>query len=125
MKVLIVDDDQFLLNMYSIKFKKSGFEVDAAIGATEALNKLREGKSPDVIMLDLVMPGMDGFELLAEIKKGKLAPNAAVVVLSNQGQSSDIDKAKQLGVDGYIVKATSIPSEVVEEVKHILAKKSH
>ena len=72
------------------------------------------------------MPVMDGFEILAALKKGNLAPQASVIMLTNQGQLSDIEKAKSFGVAGYIIKATTIPSEVVEEVTRIynLNKKS-
>lgn len=118
-KVFIVDDDKFLLNMYSIKFSKGNFEVNSASSGEEALNKIKEGYSPDIILLDIVMPGMDGFDILAAIKKGNLAPKASIIMLTNQGQLSDIEKAKSFGVSGYIIKATTIPSEVVEEVTRI------
>lgn len=118
--VFIVDDDQFLLNMYSIKFKKSGFEVDTAANSLEALTKLRDGASPDVILLDVVMPGMDGLELLSNIRKENLLPNVTVVVLSNQNQPSDLERAKNLGVSTYIVKASAVPSEVVSEVLKVI-----
>ncbi len=118
-KIFIVDDDQFLINMYSLKFTKNGFEVLTATGSTEALSKLREGYAPDLMMLDIVMPVMDGIELLRQIRKENLAPEAMVIVLSNQGQSTDISKAKELGVAGYIVKASTIPSEVVKQVGEI------
>ena len=75
---------------------------------------------PDIILLDLVMPVMDGCELLQNIRKEKLVPNATVIILSNQNQASDIDRAKSLGVAGYIVKASSIPSEVVAEVVKVV-----
>jgi len=119
--ILIVDDDKFLLNMYSIKFQKENFEVSTAIDGGEALTKLKEGPAPDVIILDIVMPVMDGMELLEKIRKEKIAEASLVIILSNQGQSSDIEKAKKLGIDGYIVKATTIPSEVLVEVKKTLA----
>ena len=118
--VFIVDDDQLLLNMYSIKFKKSGFEVDTAANSLEALTKLRDGASPDVILLDVVMPGMDGLELLSNIRKENLLPNVTVVVLSNQNQPSDLERAKNLGVSTYIVKASAVPSEVVSEVLKVI-----
>jgi len=118
-QVLIVDDDTFLLNMYSVKFKKYGLDVVSAISGQDALSKLREGLKPDIILLDIIMPGMNGFELLENIKKENLTPKSITVVLSNQGQSSDIERAKKLGVHGYIVKATTIPSEVLEEVVKI------
>ncbi len=125
-QVLIVDDDKFLLNMYSIKFTKSGFEVSAVTSGQEALNKIKGGYNPDVVLLDVVMPVMDGFEILATIRKENLVPTASVIMLTNQGQLSDIEKAKSYNVAGYIIKATTIPSEVVEEVTRIynLNKKS-
>ncbi len=119
-KILIVDDDKFLLNMYTIKFQKDNFDVSTAADGSDAIAKLEGGLVPDAMVLDIVMPVMDGLEVLEKIRKDKLIPNAKVLILSNQGQSSDIEKAKQLGINGYIVKATTIPSEVVTEVKRIL-----
>lgn len=124
-KILIVDDDKFLLNMYSIKFQKEHFEVATAGDGKDALTKLQGGLEPDAIVLDIVMPVMDGLEMLENMRKQNLAKNATVLILSNQGQSSDIEKAKRLGIDGYIVKATTIPSEVVTEVLRMLANKHH
>ncbi len=118
-KILIVDDDKFLLSMYSMKFTREGMEVTAIPSPTEALDKLRTGFAPDVVILDVVMPEMDGIELLAKIREEKLAPDAVVVILSNQGQPSDIDRAKAYGISGYIVKATTIPSEVLREIVRI------
>ncbi|MSU56077.1 MAG: response regulator [Candidatus Taylorbacteria bacterium] len=122
-RLLLIDDDQFLLNMYSLKFKTSGFEVETANSAMVALQKLRDGFVPTVILCDLVMPGTDGLALIRQMKDEHLSPSSAVIVLSNQSQSAEIEQAKELKVDGYIVKASTIPSEVVEEVKNILAKK--
>jgi CheY-like chemotaxis protein len=122
-KVLIVDDDKFLLNMYAIKFKNNGYDVDTACGGDEALDKLKNGAVPNVLITDLIMPKMDGFAFLEAVKEGKLAEQAVRIVLTNQGQTSDIQKANQLGVDGYIVKATTIPSEVVDEVMDIYRNK--
>jgi DNA-binding response OmpR family regulator len=119
-KILIVDDDKFLLGMYTIKFEKEGFEVLTAGSGADAWTKLQEGLAPDIIILDIVMPLMDGLELLTKIRQNHLVPETLIIILSNQGQSSDIEKAKKLGVDGYIVKATTIPSEVLAEVKKAL-----
>jgi len=122
-KVLLVDDDRFLLNMYSMKFKNSGYEVFTAVGAEEAMNILVEQKIvPDIILLDIIMPTTDGLTLLEDIRKQNLAENATVIMLTNQSGESDIERAKTLGVRGYIVKATTIPSEVVEEVIKITNK---
>lgn len=118
-KIVIVDDDKFLLNMYSMKFTKEGMDVVAIPDPTEALEKIREGLNPDILILDVVMPGMDGIDLLKKIREEKLASNAVVVILSNQGQQSDIDRAKEFNIQGYIVKATTIPSEVLREIVQI------
>ena len=121
---MIIDDDKFLLNMYVVKFKNIGYEVDSSVSAMEAIDKLKNGLKPDIIICDLIMPGLDGFDFLKMVKKDKLAEKGVFVMLTNQGQSADIEKAVGLGVDGYIVKATTIPSEVVEEVKSIYDKRS-
>ena len=119
-KILIVDDDSFLLDMYALKFSKSNFDVTASLGSEVALKKLREGFLPDVILLDVVMPVMDGFELLEKVKEEKLSPNSIKIILSNRGQPSDITKGESLGASGYIVKASSTPTEVIEKVKSII-----
>jgi len=120
-KVLIVDDDKFLLQMYAMKFTHSGHEVTTALNGNEALDKLKE-LTPDIIVMDVVMPGMDGVELLQTIHDQKISPNAVYVMLTNQSAPTDIEKAKSIGIHGYIVKATTIPSEVVEEVIKIREK---
>jgi CheY-like chemotaxis protein len=122
-RLMIVDDDKFLLDMYSIKFKEAGFEVTLCPSSTEALKKIEEGLMPDVILLDMVMPEMNGLELLTKLHGEKNAANASIIVLSNQGQAGDIEEAKKIGVDGYIVKASTIPSEVLDKVQDILLKK--
>src|SRR3989338_4942041 len=115
-KIFIVDDDKFLLDMYTFKFKEKGFDVVQAFGSVDVLNKLKGGIVPDIMLLDVVMPTMDGFELLSIIKNEKLAPNAKVIVLSNLGQPTDVEKGRSLGANGYVIKASATPSEVVEKV---------
>jgi CheY-like chemotaxis protein len=119
-KILIVDDDCFLTNMYSHKFGQSGFDVTVANNSEEALSLLRGTLSPDVIVLDIILPGMTGIELLKKIREEKLIPNATVVMLSNQGGKEDVNHAKDLDIDCYIIKATTVPSEVVEEVRKVV-----
>jgi len=123
-KVMIVDDDKFLLDMYTMKFSESGFEPISAYGSVDAMNKLKDGVSPDLVLLDVVMPTMDGFEFLQKVKEENLAPDAKIVILSNLGQEEDIEKGKKLGAAGYIVKADATPSEVVKMAKDILANGS-
>ena len=123
-RILIIDDDTFLLDMYSIKFREQNFEVDIATGGEDALDRLRDGFTPDVILLDLVMPGVDGFEFLEKMDKEKLRGQSLVMVLSNQGEDQDIKRADSLGVAGYVVKASAIPSEVLERVNQLLSENS-
>ena len=118
--VLIVDDDKFLLDMYATKFNNLGHQASVAVGPNDALNKLRGGENPDALILDIIMPVMDGLELLEIIRKENLCPQSTVIMLTNETDPARIEKAKSLGVAGYIVKATLIPSEVVEEVTKIL-----
>lgn len=121
--VFIVDDDKFLLGMYSLKFSNNGYDVDTTVGSVAALEKLRKGAKPDVVLLDIIMPHLTGLELLKIMRDENLAPGAIVVMLTNQSASSDIETAKDLKVDGYIVKAATIPSEVLREVEKIMAAK--
>lgn len=123
-KILIVDDDKFLLDMYAVKFNSLGHEAHTAVGPNEALAKLRAGEIPDVLILDIIMPVMDGLELLEVIQKENLCPVVPVIMLTNETDPAKIEKAKSLNVAGYIVKATSIPSEVVEEVIKILKERN-
>lgn len=121
LKVMIVDDDQFLLNMYSLKFKNDGFEVVLETSAVNALQKLKDGYTPDIVLLDFIMPDMNGLDFLEHVRKANFIPQAKIIALTNQNQPDDVDRAKKLGVLKYIVKASTIPSEVVNEVKKILA----
>lgn len=116
-RIYLVDDDRFLLDLYAVKFQNAGHEASVFSGGEDLLAALRkEGSvSPDAILLDLIMPGMSGFEALEAIRKEHLAKGTKVIILSNQGQDSDIEKAKQLSADGYIIKASAIPSEVLAE----------
>ncbi len=123
LKILIVDDDKFLLDMYSIKFSEHGYQIETAFSGAEALEKLNQGFEPDIYLVDIIMPVMDGFELIRQLREKKPTGRHAIVVLSNLGQKDDIDRALALGVDGYIVKASATPSEVVSKVKTIFESK--
>ncbi len=116
-RIYLVDDDRFLLDLYAVKFRTAGHEVSVFGSGEELLATLRkEGtKAPDAILLDIVMPGIGGFGAFEAIRKEHLAQGSKIVILSNQGQDSDIEKAKQLSADGYIIKASAIPSEVFAE----------
>ena len=120
-KILIVDDDKFLLDMYSLKFSERGFEVATALSADEALAQFDAGFQPAIFLVDLIMPKMDGFQLVEKLRERGANKGAAIIILSNLGQKEDIEKALGLGVDGYIVKASATPSEVVNKVSDIAA----
>ena len=122
LKIMIVDDDKFLLDMYAMKFKKSGLDITTTSGGLTALEKLRTGNVFDIVLLDIIMPGMDGLELLKTIRAEKLIIDAVIVMLTNQ--ADDFERAKMFGVDGYIIKATTIPSEVVEQVLLVYKNKN-
>ena len=122
-KILIVDDDNFLLDMYALKFSQSNFEVFTAVGGLQAIEKLKSGFAPDIILLDIIMPEMNGFEMLEKINTDKLSPKSLKIILSNKSEQADIDRGKDLGVAGYIVKANSTPTEVINQVIKILDQK--
>ncbi|PIQ91405.1 MAG: hypothetical protein COV70_03915 [Parcubacteria group bacterium CG11_big_fil_rev_8_21_14_0_20_39_22] len=121
-KVLLLDDDEFLLNMYKVKFTNAGYDVKTSNSGRNAITQLEDGLTVSAVIFDIVMPTMNGLEFLDEVKKKKLAKEASFIALTNQGQSSDVEEAKKLGADGYIVKASTIPSEVVEEVEKIIKR---
>lgn len=121
-KILIVDDDSFLLDMYALKFSQGNFEIYTAGDAKQVLEKLRGGLKPEILLMDIIMPEMDGFELLESINKENLAPQATKIFFSNKSQQSDIERGKALDAAGYIVKANSTPAEVIEQVLAILEK---
>jgi len=118
-KILIVDDDDFLLDMYAMKFREAGFLVDIAKNGEEALSKAKEVQ-PDIVLLDVVMPKMDGFEVLRTLKQNAIISNALIFILSNLGQKEDIERGLKLGARDYIVKAQFTPSEVVAKIKSFL-----
>jgi CheY-like chemotaxis protein len=119
-KALMVDDDKFLLSMYAKKFKNSGIEVELAASTSEALVKLRDNPDINILLLDIIMPNMDGLELLKKIRVEKLIPNADVIMLTNEGDFARITEAQALGISSYLIKASYTPSEVVDQVFRIV-----
>lgn len=118
-KVLIVDDDPYIAEMYLIKFREAGFEVETASNGRGALERVQAFR-PEVILLDIVMPIYDGFEVLKRMKESGELDRTKVIILSNLGQREDIEKGLSLGAKDYIIKAHFTPSEVVEKVKAVL-----
>lgn len=119
-KIIIVDDDEFLVDMYVTKFNNAGVQVENFKAGPPLIEKLKEGDGADLILLDIVIPGMDGIDILRQIRKEKLAENVPIVMLTNQNDEKNLSEAKALGVSGYIVKSAATPSEVVIEALNII-----
>jgi two-component system response regulator CssR len=121
-RIYLVDNDRFLLDLYAIKFKNAGHEVRAFSSGEELLTILRKNNvtAPHAILLDIIMSGIGGFGTLETIRKENLAPGSKIIILSNQGKDTDIEKAKKFSVDGYIIKASALPSEVLIETMNII-----
>lgn len=119
-KIAIVDDDDFLVDMYASKFGSSSVTVEAYKSGETFLEKVRAGSVFDTILLDIVMPVINGIDLLRTLRKEKLCEGVPVVMLTNQNDEKDISEGKALGVRGYIVKSAATPSEVVNEVMEII-----
>jgi len=121
-KVLIIEDDMFLLKLYSDKLKRAGFEVFKSLTGKEGLNKILTEK-PNLIILDLILSRKDGFEILSEIKLSPKMKHIPVIILTNLGQKSDISRGLKLGAVAYIVKTDFSVTELPKLVKEHLVKK--
>ncbi|MDZ7798022.1 MAG: response regulator [Patescibacteria group bacterium] len=120
-KILLVEDDTFLSGMYVSKLDIEGFETVLASEGKQGLKMVKQ-ENPDLILLDIILPKMDGFEILKEIRKDKKTKDIPVILLTNLGQKKDVDKAFNLGAVDYLIKAHFMPSEVVEKIKKTLRK---
>ncbi len=117
--ILLVEDDPFLIDIYLKKFKTSGFDIESAKSGAAALQILKE-KKPDLILLDIVLPEVEGWQVLAQLKKDPKFADLKIVVLSNLGQKEEVEKGLKLGAVKYLIKAQHTPGEVVKAVKKIL-----
>ena len=120
--VLIIEDDKFLRDLIIQKLKKEGFETNEAMDG-ESGAKLAQDEHPDLVLLDLILPGLDGFEVLKRLKQNAGTASIPVIVLSNLGQKEDVDRAKGSGAEDFMVKAHFTPGEIVAKVKEILKRK--
>ncbi len=121
-KILLVEDDKFLLKFFAARLKEEDFEVILAEDGEEAVRKVKEEK-PDLILLDLILPKKDGFAVLKEIKSDEKTKNIPVFVLSNLGQESDREKAKELGAVDYLVKVNFDLKEIIKKIKNYFNSK--
>jgi CheY-like chemotaxis protein len=120
--ILIIEDDAFFRTIISKEFESDGFNVIEAGDSTEAFKSL-ENTKPDLILLDILLPGMNGYEILEKIKADKKTADIPIIMLSNLGQKDEIEKAKNLGVEDFMIKVNFVPEEIVQRVREILNKK--
>ena len=118
-KILVVEDDKFLLKVYATKFKKEGFNISLAEDGVEAL-EITKKEQPDLILLDLILPKMHGFEVLKKLKENPKTKNIPVFILSNLGQDTDVEKGKKLGAVDYLIKTDFSIQEVVDKINKTL-----
>jgi len=122
-KILIIEDDKFLRELMARKLNQENFDVTEALDGEEGIEKVKE-TVPDLVLLDLILPGIDGFEVLSKIKEDPATASIPVIILSNLGQREDVERGLKLGAVDYLVKAHFTPNEIIEKVKNSLAKAS-
>ena len=120
-QILLVEDDPFLIDIYSTKLKEAGFSVEVVTDGDETFKKLEE-KKPDLLVLDIVLPKVDGWEILKQIKAMQKFKDLKVILLSNLGQKEEVKKGIRLGATKYLIKAHYTPSQVVEEIRTCLTE---
>ena len=121
-EILVVEDDKFLRDLMLQKLQKEGFTPFEAMDGEEGLRVIGE-KKPDLVLLDLILPGLDGFEILRRLKADPATAATPVIVLSNLGQKEDMDRAMSAGAEDFMVKAHFTPGEIIAKIKSVLKKK--
>lgn len=121
-RILLIEDDPFLLNMYATKFELENFKVTVADDGEKGLRAV-EKEIPDIILLDIMLPKMNGFEVLKQLKASKDFRDIPVILLTNLSQKNEIEQGLSMGANDYLIKAHFMPSEVVDKIKEILKKK--
>ena len=118
-KILVVEDDIFISDIYQVKFSQEGFQVAVAVNGLEAL-KILDNFRPDIILLDIIMPQMDGIETLKKLKNDEKWKNIPIIMLTNISEKEKVEESEEMGVNDYLVKSQFTPSEVVEKVNALL-----
>jgi DNA-binding response OmpR family regulator len=121
-KILIIEDDKFLRQLISRKLEREGYQVVEAVDGEEGYKKIKP-EMPDLVLLDLILPGIDGFEFLSKVKEDDTVNKIPIIILSNLGQKEDIDRGLKLGAVDYLIKAHFTPSEIIEKVRTVLKEK--
>lgn len=119
--VLIIEDDQFLRNLCIRKLQKENFNVIFAVDGEEGLRKIQEEK-PDLVLLDILLPGLNGFDVVQAVKNNPETSNIPIILLSNLGDKSDVNKGLGLGAEDYLIKAHFTPGEIVDKIREWLGK---
>ncbi|MCH7605112.1 response regulator [Patescibacteria group bacterium] len=115
-KILIIEDDIFLAELLIGDLEQTGIDLDLVPDAEKAMEKIKENQ-PDLIILDIILPGMSGFEFLANIKANKKLSSIPIIILSNLGQKSEIEKGMKLGAQAFLVKANFELDELVQRIQ--------
>ena len=118
-KILIVEDDKFLRELIARKLTDEGFEIVEAVDGEDGIKKIKETK-PDLVLLDLILPNIDGFEVLSRVKGDVSLASIPIIILSNLGQKEEVEKGLELGAADYLIKAHFTPGEIIEKIKNIL-----
>ena len=121
-KILIVEDEEIMLNLLEKKLKSHGYEVFSAVNGELGLSFLREQDSPDLILMDLIMPKLDGFSVMTEIQKDERLKKIPLIVISNSGQPVELNRIKELGATDWLVKTEFDPQELLEKIKKQLGE---
>ena len=117
--ILIIEDDKFLKELIVRKLTEEGFGVSEAVDGEEGIKKIKEEK-PDLVLLDLILPGIDGFEVLSQMRKESALSSIPVIILSNLGQKEDVEKGLKMGAVDYLIKAHFTPGEIIDKIKAAL-----
>lgn len=118
-KILIIEDDKFLRDLIARKLTGEGFDISMAVDGEEGIKKIRD-KRPDLVLLDLILPGIDGFEVLSRMRGDPSVASIPVIILSNLGQREEVEKGLKLGAIDYLIKAHFTPGEIIEKIKNVL-----
>ena len=117
--ILVVEDDQFLRDLIVKKLEEEGLDIIQAVDGEEGLQLIKENK-PALVLLDLILPGIDGFEVLKQAKSDPETKDIPIIILSNLGQKDDIERGLELGARDFMVKAHFTPEEIVKKTKEVL-----
>ncbi len=115
-KILIIEDDKFLRELIGQKLLKEGYDIVEAVDGEKGIKSVKDEK-PDLVLLDLILPGIDGFEVLTKIKEDTEIAQIPVIILSNLGQKDDIEKGLKMGAADYLIKAHFTPGEIIDKIK--------